>query len=69
LGKGLLSRDLIGRRTGMENFLEKKGKIHGESKVRIQTVPPKTGRPQCIQGKNTMIYSLDFSTLTKRLEK
>jgi hypothetical protein len=25
LGDGLLSRDLIGRRTGMENFLEKRG--------------------------------------------
>jgi hypothetical protein len=47
---------------------EKKCKIHRESKVRIQTVPPKTGRGQCIHGKKTMKYSADFSTLTKDLK-
>ena len=37
-------------------------------KVRIQTVPPKTGRGQCIHGKKTIKYSADFSTLTKDLK-
>jgi hypothetical protein len=63
---------LIGRGLGIgaafANFLEKKIQNYGESKVRIQTVPPKTGRGHCIQSKKTMKYSVDFSTLTKRLE-
>jgi hypothetical protein len=64
---------LIGRGLGIgvafANFFGKKVQNSRGVKSHIQTVPPKTGRGQCLQGKKTMKYSADFSTLTKTLEK
>jgi hypothetical protein len=41
----------------------KNGKNPGVNSQNSNSFPPKTGRSQCIQGKKTMKYSVDFSTL------
>jgi hypothetical protein len=47
IGRGLAVARPDWSTNGDEKLFVKK---RGESKVRIQTVPPKTGRQQCIQG-------------------